>query len=60
MKKIMFQLDDLAPVFLMIGYFSLTIGAWEFMSHLVTQTLSFEEIGCKLIPETTFKRAYNE
>ncbi len=25
-----------------------------------TQTISFVIAGCKLIPETTFKRAYNE
>ena len=26
----------------------------------VNSTLDFQEIGCKLIPETTFKRAYDE
>ena len=44
MKKIMYELEDVAPIFLIFGYFSLAIGAWEFISHLVTLSLSFPKI----------------
>lgn len=40
-----YEKNDLSVVnTLLVSYCSLVIGAWGFISHLVTLTLSFEEI----------------
>ena len=33
MKKIMYELEDVAQIFLIFGYFSLAIGAWELVEN---------------------------